>query len=71
MGASMYKATKTLRELVFEALNAALDNGYREMMQTWSATEIAYDLIECVSDLETQKAMALVPIIKDWKKLQP
>jgi hypothetical protein len=61
-----------LRDLVFEAMDNAVENGYGEMMKTDGLSTVAMDLIGCDSDIcEAMDARCdsdeLIPHIEAWR----
>lgn len=60
-----------LRKIVFENLDAALDNGYfedPEGLQTFTVLEIANDMLAYAADIEDiDDPQLLVPFIAEWR----
>lgn len=54
-----------LKELVFEALSNAKDNGYT--FDGMSAEEIAEDMVQYDANLEAVDAEDLVPLIEEFR----
>lgn len=53
-----------MQDLVFNALDNAVENGYREDLN--DSVSIALDLIEYCSDFENANLEELLPYIRAW-----
>lgn len=59
-----------LEDIVWEALDNAVENTSRPRMMTMSPSAIAYDMIECCADLEDYTCAELLPYIESWLSAQ-
>ena len=56
----------TLKELVFDSLNNAVENEYTDWLRNSSVKAIADDLTDCVAGLEDRHPDELIPFVEDW-----
>lgn len=54
-----------IRELVFQAMDNACDNGYDEAQDDPLA--VAIDICDCDADLENEEPETLVPYVQEWR----
>lgn len=60
----------SLKELVFEALNNAVANGYGAFAYKTSATEVAADMARYDANVEGVPEVQLVPYVLAWRRQQ-
>jgi len=56
------------REMIFDDLDSAIENGYGERLAEYSAIEICMDLIAFAADCEDSSVDELLPHVLQWLK---
>ena len=57
----------TLEEIVFDALDNAVCNGYGDFVFDSPAEEVAHDLVMYEKRTESYEPETLIPYIEEWK----